>query len=258
MNHVKGFTPPAGWPTNRTGNGESSVLITGGTGSLGAHLVEYFANHTGISTVVCLNRPGKVSAENRQESALTNRLIQLPATSSSKIRVLATDTSSPLLGLTRDEYDSLTRSVALVVHNAFPMNVKQGLNGFTPQFQTMRNLIEFARDCVDQQHRQIGFQFVSSLAAQTYEAAGSRSVTSSSEPSDASPGWGYGSAKLICETMLQETLARHPNSFNAMSARVGQVSGSRKSGFWTRSEHLPVIIKTSQTLQALPDFDGVS
>ncbi|KAJ5930368.1 hypothetical protein N7466_005861 [Penicillium verhagenii] len=68
---------------------------------------------------------------------------------------------------------------------------------------------------------------------------------------------GYGDAKYACELMVDETLHRHPDRFRAMTVRLGQVAGSSTSGYWNPTEHLPFIIKSSQTLKALPDFDGL-
>lgn len=42
-----------------------------------------------------------------------------------------------------------------------------------------------------------------------------------------------------------------------MSVRLGQIAGSSVSGYWNRMEHVSFLIKSSQTLHTLPDFDGV-
>ena len=68
---------------------------------------------------------------------------------------------------------------------------------------------------------------------------------------------GYGDAKYICELMLDKTLHLHQDRFRAMTVRLGQVAGSSTSGYWNPTEHLPFVIKSSQTLNALPDFNGV-
>ena len=57
--------------------------------------------------------------------------------------------------------------------------------------------------------------------------------------------------------MLDETLHKHPDRFHAMTVRLGQVSGSKTSGYWNPAEHLSFLIKSSQTLKALPDFKGL-
>lgn len=68
---------------------------------------------------------------------------------------------------------------------------------------------------------------------------------------------GYSDAKLACERMLDETLHWYSNQFRSMVVRIGQIAGSRTSGYWNPVEHLSFLIKSSQTLKALPDFEGV-
>ncbi|KAI0535246.1 hypothetical protein GGR58DRAFT_479705 [Xylaria digitata] len=67
---------------------------------------------------------------------------------------------------------------------------------------------------------------------------------------------GYGDAKYICELMLDATLHRHPDRFEAMVVRPGQIAGSSASGYWNPMEHLSFLVKSSQTLRALPDLTG--
>jgi hypothetical protein len=43
-----------------------------------------------------------------------------------------------------------------------------------------------------------------------------------------------------------------------MSVRLGQIAGSKLDGFWNSSEHIALLLKSSQTLNVLPDLDGVS
>ena len=67
---------------------------------------------------------------------------------------------------------------------------------------------------------------------------------------------GYGDAKWGCERMLDETLHRHPDRFRTMAVRLGQIAGSERSGYWPPIEHFGFLIKSSQTLNALPDTAG--
>ncbi|EQL02219.1 beta-ketoacyl synthase domain-containing protein [Ophiocordyceps sinensis CO18] len=67
---------------------------------------------------------------------------------------------------------------------------------------------------------------------------------------------GYGDAKWGCERMLDETLHRHPHRLRTMAVRLGQIAGSKTSGYWNPMEHFGFLVKSSQTLNALPDVDG--
>lgn len=67
----------------------------------------------------------------------------------------------------------------------------------------------------------------------------------------------YGDTKFVCERMLDETMHKYLNDFCAMAVCLGQVAGSKTSEYWNPLEHLSFLIKSSQTLKALPDFNGL-
>lgn len=256
--YAHGFLPPRAPSSPQFSSDDNWLLLTGATGGLGAHLLEYFAGQERVTKVVCLNRYGKIEAEARQLASLEEKGIFLSTKAAAKTKVLEADTSKPMLGLSGRDYGMLLKSTSFIVHNAWPMSMKRGIEEFEPQFRTMRNLIDFARECANQRSCRIGFQFVSSLAVQRYDTDVPPSTEPQSKSPESFPPWGYGSAKFICETMLRQTLISFPECFRATIVRVGQASGSKKSGWWNRREHLPVIIKSAQTLGAWPKFEGVS
>lgn len=62
--------------------------------------------------------------------------------------------------------------------------------------------------------------------------------------------------KWGCERMLNKTIQQHPDRFRTMVVRLGQIAGSKTSGYWNPMEHFGFLIKSSQTLNALPDVPG--
>ncbi|KAM0273158.1 hypothetical protein ACHAQH_008449 [Verticillium albo-atrum] len=236
------------------------VVLTGATGSLGSHLAAALAGQVGVATVVCLNRRSSgTPAEQRQLEALSARGIELSAGDRAKLRILEADTSKPRLGLAEDEYAWITLHGTHIVHNAWPMSGTRPLRGFEPQFASLRNLLDLARDMAcrsnDGSDSPVSFQLVSSIGV-----VGSSRETQIIEQrvpmSDVLP-IGYCEAKWTCERMLDETLHRHAERFRAMVVRPGQIAGSRTSGFWNPVEHFAFLVKSAQTLRAWPDFDGV-
>ena len=141
------------------------------------------------------------------------------------------------------------------------MTGKRPVKGFELQFQTMRNLIDFARDvsCRREKGSKVSFQFISSIATVGYYPlwSGSANVPEERMTIESVLPNGYGDAKFICEKMLDETLHKYPDRFRAMAVRLGQVAGSKTSGYWNSAEHFSFLIKSSQTLKVLPDFDGL-
>lgn len=128
--------------TDDAGSSPSSavVLLTGATGSLGSHLVQHFAGLAEVSLIVCLNRRcPSMEAAPRQMHAFTTRGIRDfdGPRGSSKLHVFETDTSRPLLGLSRSDYEYIASRITHVVHNAWPMSVTRPLQGYEAQFHTM-------------------------------------------------------------------------------------------------------------------------
>lgn len=259
--HTRDFTGPSTVPASasKKGPGSTTVLVTGASGSLGSHLVALLASLPNVKSVVCLNRRSTTEAETRQQRAMAERGILLDAACQSKLQVLQTDTSKPLLGLSADQYEGLVDSVTHIIHNAWPMSGKRPLAAMEGQFTVMRNLVDLANKIASRTPGPVGFQLVSSIAVVGHYPMlpeGDRVVPETRMPLDAVLPNGYGEAKFVCERILDETLHRFPDRFRAMSVRLGQVAGSRVSGYWNPMEHLSFLFKSSQTLRAFPAFEG--
>lgn len=260
--HTAGFTVNALDETSTATNDEGNhVIVTGGTGSVGSHLVAHLLALPDVRKVTCLNRPSRGSDPgSRQDFAFITRKIQVdPLLASSKLEAFATDLTKPLLGLPPSEYTALTKSATHIVHNAWPMSGNRPVAGFESQFRVMRNLLDFSSAVVSVTNLPVTFQFVSSIAVVGHQPLHTNNpiVLEDRVKIDSVLPNGYGDAKYVCERMLDETLHLHPSSFRAMSVRLGQVAGCSSTGYWNSLEHLPLLVKSSQTLRCLPDFSNV-
>lgn len=260
--HTAGFTvEPFDTTSIATRDEGRHVIVTGGTGSVGSHLVAHLLALPDIRKVTCLNRPSRGSEPgSRQNSAFITRKIQVdPKLASSKLEVFATDLTKPLLGLVETGYTSLTKSATHIVHNAWPMSGNRPVGGLESQFRVMRNLLDFSSAIVSATNRPVTFQFVSSIAVVGHQPLHTNNpvVLEDRVDIDSVLPNVYGDAKYVCERMLDETLHLHPSSFRAMSVRLGQVAGCSSTGYWNSLEHFPLLVKSSQTLRCLPDFDNV-
>jgi nucleoside-diphosphate-sugar epimerase/acyl carrier protein/SAM-dependent methyltransferase len=259
MKYVSGFHVPTS--SKIVSSAVTCVLITGASGSVGAHLVAHLAKLSSVDKIVCLNRYSNVNPHERQLQALKSRGISLDDSSISKLKVFDADTAKPLLGLPQEEYEGLLNSVTHIVHCAWPMSGKLPVKGFKLQFEVMRNLIELASGVSSRSPHdfKVTFQFVSSIATVGYYPlwSGKPQVPEERVTIESVLPNGYGDAKFICERMLDETLLKHPDKFRTMSVRLGQVAGSSHVGYWNHMEHFAFMLKSSQTLKALPDFDGL-
>ncbi|KOS19516.1 L-aminoadipate-semialdehyde dehydrogenase large subunit [Escovopsis weberi] len=198
----------------------------------------------------------------RQIKAMREKGIRFPESLKPKLVVVQTDSSKPKLGLPDSDYERLAASVTHIIHNAWPMSAKRPFSGFEPQFQTMRNLIDLARDAASRRagNSRVSFQMVSSVGVVGQYGLGLEDerilVPEERVDIDTVLPNGYGDAKWGCERMLDETLHKFPERFRTMACRLGQIAGSKTSGYWNPMEHFGFLIKSSQTLNALPDVDG--
>lgn len=236
------------------------VLVTGASGSLGCHIVGYLARLPSVHTVVCLNRRSTVPSVIRQEEALKVRGISLDDISRSKLEVLEVETAKPLLGLPVETYQKLVNTATHLVHNAWPMSLTRPIRVYENQFKAVRNLITLSREVAALRPApfKFGFQFISSIGVVGYYPLryGKSLVPEETMTADSVLSVGYAEAKLVCERMLDGTLHRYPDRFRPMAVRIAQITGSTSNGHWNPVEHFSILIKSSQTLKALPDFDG--
>lgn len=161
--YTKGFAAPVCAESRRSTTDTPIVLVTGATGSLGSHLVASLAAIPEVQRVICLNRHGGSDPELRQRRSFESRGIATDTSWYAKLSVIEADVSKPLLGLAASEYTHLTSTVTHVIHNGWPMTVNRPVSGFETQFQSMRNLVDFAREAACTQEN-VGFVFVSSIA----------------------------------------------------------------------------------------------
>ncbi|KAF4446291.1 fusarubin cluster-polyketide synthase [Fusarium austroafricanum] len=262
--YTAGFSAPTSTPDGPAlGKNESVVLVTGASGGLGSHLVYALAQLEEVRTIVCLNRANREDPATRQYKAMRDKGIRFPDHLKSKLRIFQADTSKPKLGLKDSEYACMIQFVTHIVHNAWPMSAKRPLSGFESQFQVFRNLLDLSRACASSRPEdfKFSFQMISSIGVvgQWGLAAGQTGkivVPEDRATIDSLLGNGYAEAKWGCERMLDETLHKYPSRFRPMVVRLGQIAGSKTSGYWNPMEHFGFLIKSSQTLNALPDVDG--
>jgi nucleoside-diphosphate-sugar epimerase len=238
----------------------STILLTGGTGALGCHLVSQLASGTPIDRIICLNRINIDGANPyaRQFKSSKEKGAHIPLSIIDKVEILETNTSLPYLGLAQPVYWGLASAVTHIIHNAWPVDFKRTITSFESQFSIMANLLDLARDAGSRPQ----FMFVSSIAV----VAQYSNNTSGNEnpivvpeapfqPHWPAPTMGYGQAKLVCEKMLERAV--DDGIVDGVIARCGQISGSVSNGYWNSSEYFPTLIRNSQRVGALPDLDGV-
>ncbi|UTT93952.1 hypothetical protein NDA17_005095 [Ustilago hordei] len=122
------------------------IVLTGATGSLGAHVVDQLRRKQTVSQIICLNR-----AANHQEAAKRTRdsleargLPPLEEGSSTEVVSLAVDLSKDNLGLSRQGYAEISSKVTCVIHNGWPVNFNMSVDSFQSVLEGSVQLMNLA------------------------------------------------------------------------------------------------------------------
>jgi thioester reductase-like protein len=207
------------------------VLLTGATGSLGAHLLAELLRDPNVQKVYCLNRGADAHA--RTVESLRLRKLEVPL---GRVESLGADLTRPDLGL-----DRKLAGVNMVIHNAWSVNFNMGVASFEGQVQATRNLIDlsFASNA--------RFFFVSSVSA----AVRSGSVVREAHVQHLTDAQetGYARSKLVGERLC---LNASRAGLDARAFRVGQIVGDTRHGAWNATEAIPLMIRSAISFGALP------
>ncbi|TAQ86891.1 hypothetical protein B7494_g4802 [Chlorociboria aeruginascens] len=224
------------------------VILTGATGSLGAHTLAQLVNSHGTSKVYCFVRGQKPMA--RVLESLKERGIELEASSLSKIVALTADPTQPDLGLSKEMVDQFRNEISLIVHLAWPVNFNIPLQSFEPHLAGLRNLLDLSLAVNRPEPARLWFASSISTAENT--------PTPAIVPNDPIENFnyalnmGYAQSKLVGEHMI---LNAARNGARSYVLRIGQIVGDRQHGYWNESEYIPTMIRSGITMKALPDLD---
>ncbi|KAI3320299.1 acetyl-CoA synthetase-like protein [Xylariaceae sp. AK1471] len=228
-----------------------TIVLTGSGGSLGSYILSALLVREDVKKVYCLNRSSDAQAE--QKSSFKAK--GLPLLPLERARFLQANLAEPNLGLTDDEYASLTLESTTIIHNAYPVNFLMPVESFEPQIQGLLNLLQLAQDSV----REPAVLFISSIAA-ALPASGSRTIVKETVLDISESGsllqQGYGQSKFICEKLVEKYASSSGGGKGAI-LRVGQIAGPlRGPGVWNVWEWAPSMILSSKYLGAAPESVG--
>lgn len=242
------------------------VLLTGATGNLGAHILPILSEITTVKRVISLVRvlssshapASEESLRTRQEDACKKMGIPITKINWSKIDLIGYDAAAASFGISESKYEYLTMNVTHIFHSAWSMDFKRTLFSFESQIKAASNIVQLGRDihCA-RTHCRPRVIMASSIAVVGRHSSTVVPEEIASEASIPLP-IGYAEAKWVCEKIFEDAFTELKDEIEPMIARIGQISGSQHTGFWTTQEHLASMVKASQSLGAMPDLDGVS
>ncbi|TLS31171.1 hypothetical protein PpBr36_03831 [Pyricularia pennisetigena] len=235
-----------------------AILLTGATGSLGAHILAQLLAQPHIRHVYCLVRaPDTEAATARIATALSDRGLSgsLAPAHAAKITALPSDLSRPDLGLAGTTLSDLRGTLTGVIHAAWAVNFNLGVSSFAAtHIAGVQNLVRIALSvpfC-----RPARFAFVSSVSA----AGGTPLPARVAERYVADPrhaqGMGYARSKWVAEHVVRRAAEEAGGGAAAFRVlRTGQVVGDSEGGRWSASEAVPLMLRAAETIGALPRLD---
>lgn len=238
-------------PTSRAPE-ETAVVVTGATGSLGAHIVAQLAVRNDITDVYCLVRASsQQSAKRRTVRSLRERAIYhiLPVAARRKIRYYPSDFSQPRLGLDDRVYDELSSKIVALMHCAWSVNFNKNLSSFEKDcIAGARHLMLLCLSA--RQPTPASFNFCSSVST---TARLSEHVPAAVPGFEAAQGMGYAQSKLVTEHLVSKAAA--DTGMRARVLRVGQITADTQHGIWNDTEAIPLMMQAATSFGALPTLN---
>ncbi|GES56856.1 NRPS-like enzyme [Aspergillus terreus] len=234
-------------PNPALASSQRSVILTGATGSIGAHTLYRLLNDDTVAAVYCLTR--RAQPKPAILDALSRKGLTVPDFRTKKIIALQSSLDTPDLGLDAATLATMRQSVSLIIHTAWPVNFNLPLSSFEPHIRGVYNLANFSLSV----HLPSPAVMLFCSSISTALGAPSSTIPEAPVPDLANAlDMGYGRSKLIGEKIV--SAARQAGA-RAFTLRIGQVSGHSKKGLWNDSEALPLLIRSALTLKALPALD---
>ncbi|KUL83693.1 hypothetical protein ZTR_07474 [Talaromyces verruculosus] len=205
-----------------------TVILTGATGSLGAHILAQAINSHHITKVYCLVR-GSNPFERVLQSLKDRGLELTPKDNVHKIVALSSNFSQPGLGVGEETFETFKSE------------------SFEPHLAGLRNLL--ALSLAVHRSEPARLFFVSSISTAENTPTPAVIPDEPIENFNHAIDMGYAQSKLVGEHMVLNAARGGARSY---VLRIGQIVGDKEYGFWNDSEYIPLMIRSALSLKALP------
>ena len=233
---------------------EQTIILTGATGALGAHVLSLLRSSPKVSRIHCLVRAAtKTAAEQRVSKALVARKKVALDPTSSKVVCHPCRLSEPFLGLDEAHYNALAQEATVIIHSAWAVNFSMRLSNFVKDhINGVKNLIDIA--LANPSDIPTRFLLCSSIATVLGPHTTSPVLeTISNDPLSAST-LGYSRSKWVAEAICEKAYLKTRMRDRIGVLRIGQLCGDSENGVWNASEAWPLMISTMKATKSLPDL----
>ncbi|KAE8377409.1 acetyl-CoA synthetase-like protein [Aspergillus bertholletiae] len=230
------------------------IVITGATGSLGAHVVRKLSINPEVQKIYCLVRASSpIEAYGRVLQSMRGRRVfdGLTDTAKQKIVALPSNLAQPTLGLDTMTYNTLTSEITDIIHCAWSVNFNMHLSSFEKDnIGGLKHLLDL---CIKAQRpAPASFNFCSSVSSVVGTAEDDIPEALPKKLSYAQ-NMGYAQSKLVGEHICMN--AAQQAGVCARVLRIGQVIGDQDHGVWNATEAIPLMLQTATTIGALPKLN---
>ncbi|OCF34514.1 hypothetical protein I316_03555 [Kwoniella heveanensis BCC8398] len=248
----EGKPPPSQSSETMRERDAKTLLLTGGTGSLGAFLIDQWLNDSTSQAkiadrrVICLVRAtDDVEARQRVLDSLQQRGI---SPDYSRVECYAADLVEADLGLSAETYQDISERVDAIIHAAWPVHFASSLVSFESNIKGTRNLLDLLSTAKNTQSM---FHYCSSLASVLGDPSSNILEEATHDPSSAT-SIGYSQSKWVTENVCEAASTSERLRGRVHVLRVGQLCGDTKSGHWNEKEGWPLMFRTACTTGTLP------
>lgn len=232
------------------------IVLTGTTGSLGAHILDQLTRRPEVSKVICLSRArSHADSEKRVSDSLAQRLRSLTPEAQSKIISYAADVNRVDLGLTSQEYAYIRDNATSVIHNAWPVNFVLSLESYDEHIGGAVNLINLALSSPRAGTLSAPSFFFSSSVATTVGRPDPEVFERFSDSPNTANSTGYGQGKWVVEKIIERASIDKVDAIRLGVFRIGQLAGDTENGVWNETEAWPLMFRAAITTGTLPDLD---
>ena len=234
----------------------SAIVVTGVTGSLGAHIVAKMVSDPTIDKIYCLTRAkSDKDASRRVISSLIQRKVyhNLTLRQRRKLISLSSDLSDGQLGLSQEMYRDIRQSLRTVIHCAWSVNFNMRLSSFEgSNIAGVTHLISLCREAGGN----ASFNFCSS--ASVVSRATIVPVPETLPELEWAQGMGYAQSKCVAENICLRAAEDKTGSVPTRVLRLGQIVADTEHGVWNATEGIPLMIQTALTVGALPRLEEMA